>query len=382
MMRVPAPLRFIGMVGALVLVFGLGGGLFLGALDKAQTNSTASLFDPGALAGFVTHFVQQFINVITIGHDRAGTPFRVYLLQGAATTLQFCFLAMPLALILGLALALMSRSSRSILRLPARAYVEFFRDTPLLVQLLAIYWGFTFLGPTLVNAFTAGLATLVLNYAAYECENLRAGFAALDKGQSEAAAALGLSGFQSLRLVVLPQMISIVLPPVLNDLIYLFKDSAVLNLIAGIVELTTQVTALQRRAPALSWQFFFWVGIVYLLLSLPLSRVAGAAERRLKATAFQPKYDVVLVALGVLGAMALVGWLCGVALDGFSLKAVAERAGLLLSALELTLGVMLLALLTLGVVVYVPSQVFKLTRGATRRREERQAAMPVAAPTK
>src|SRR5262249_6710381 len=286
------------------------------------------LFDLGALAGLVSHFINQFVYVITTGQDRAGTPYRVYLLQGAATTLQSCFLAMPLALLLGLGLALMSRSSRRIMRLPARAYVEFFRDTPLLVQLLAIYWGLTFLGSTLVNFFTAGVATLVLNYAAYECENLRAGFAALDKGQGEAAAALGLSGFQSLRLVILPQMISIVLPPVLNDLIYLFKDSAVLALIPHVIgELTSQARGLQRRSPELTWQFFLWVGIVYLLLSVPLSRVAQAVERRLKATAFQPKYDVVAIALGVLGVMALVGWLCGVALDGFSLQTVSEHAG-------------------------------------------------------
>src|SRR5262249_1837975 len=135
------------------------------------------------------------------------------------------------------------------------------------------------------------------------------GFAALDKGQGEAAATLGLSGFQSLRLVILPQMISIVLPPVLNDLIYLFKDSAVLALIPQLIgELTSQARVLQRRAPDLTWQFFLWTAIAYLLLSLPLSRVARAVERRLKSTAFQPKYDVVAVALGVLGVMALVGW--------------------------------------------------------------------------
>src|SRR5262249_4803483 len=92
------------------------------------------------------------------------------------------------------------------------------------------------------------------------------------------------------------------------------------------------------------------------------SRVARAVERRLKSTAFQPRYDVVTVTLGVLGMIAFVGWLCGVALDGFSINVVADHGGLLFSALELTLGVLLFALVALGAIVYLPTQAFRLVR--------------------
>jgi His/Glu/Gln/Arg/opine family amino acid ABC transporter permease subunit len=367
-MRVSPKLRTVGVVGALVLIFGLGGALFFGALDKAQTYSSASLFDPGALWGFVSHFFSEAFRVITTGHDRNGILYRSYLLQGAATTLEFCFLAMPAALLLGLMLALMSRSKRQIVRLPARGFVEFFRDTPLLVQLLAIYWALTFLGSTFVNPFTAGLATLVLNYAAYECENLRAGIAALDRGQGEAAAALGLSEGKALRLIVIPQMIPIVLPPVINDLIYMFKDSAILNLLPfAIGELTTQTNALGRKFPSLSWQFFLWGGIAYLLLSLPLSRLARAVEQRLKSTAFVPRYDLVTMALSVLGVMAVVGWLCGAAAAGFSVQVFGNAAKQLVFGLLLTLGVLLFTLIVFGVVLYLPRQLAVVLRGGRAR---------------
>lgn len=370
-------MRSLGAAAGLALVFGVGGLLFVGALDKAQTGSPASVLDPAALFGFVAHFVREAFGVLLTYHDHAGTPYHTYLVQGIARTLEFCFLALPMALVLGLGLALMSRSRHRIVRLPARAYVEFFRDTPLLVQLLAIYWALIFLPKDIVTAFTAGLATLVLNYAAYECENLRAGIEALDSGQGEAAAVLGLSAWQSLRLIILPQMISIALPPVLNDLIYLYKDSAVLSLIT-IAELTSQATNLSRRAPNLSWQFFLWVGVGYLALSVPLSRVARAAEHRLKTVGMAPRSDLALTALVVIGVMAAIGWLCGVALDGFSLTTLINHLAELLAALALTLGLMIAALTVLGAIVYLPASAIAAVRrratGGHPRDEAHKAA--------
>src|SRR5262249_763609 len=217
----------------------------------------------------------------------------------------------------GLVLALMSRSRPLILRAPARAYVEFFRNTPLLVQMSAIYFGLLFLPAWFLNAFTAGIATLVLNYSAYECENIRAGLAALDRGQGEAAASLGLGYFQSLRHVLIPQTISIVLPPVLNDLIYLFKDSSILSVIT-IVELTNSPQGLVRQVPSLTWEFFLVGAGLYLLLSLPLSRVARSVEARLKSATFAPAGDLTLMALQVLAGGVVIGLLCGVFVKGFS----------------------------------------------------------------
>ncbi|MGH2514044.1 MAG: amino acid ABC transporter permease, partial [Ktedonobacterales bacterium] len=354
-MRKSASLRFLFLVVALVLVFGTCGSLTLGAFDKAQTLSNAPLFNLGNLVHFVWHFIQQLWVVITSGHDNAGTPFHNYFLAGVAVTIQFCFISMPLALLVGFLLALMSRSSRRILRVPARAYVEFFRNTPLIVQLLAIYTALLFLPAWFLNPFTAGIATLVLNYAAYECENLRAGIDALDRGQSEAAAALGLSYWQMMRLVVIPQMISVVLPPVINDLIYMYKDSTILELIT-VQELTVQSSDLVRRFPSLTWQFYLVAALMYLVLSLPLGRLARWVEARLATRTFAPKRDLTVLAMQVLGAALVLGWIFGVlaqnATENAFGRVVGESIGSLAAAIALTGTLMLFMLVVLGGLAY------------------------------
>lgn len=358
-MRKASTPRSVAIIATLVVIFGGGGAILLGALDEAQTHTRDNLFNPGILWQHIWHFFTETWRVVTIGSVH-GTPYHAFLLQGIGTTLEFCFLSMPIALLLGLALALMSRSPRRLVRVPARGFVQFFRDTPLPVQLLAIYWGLTFLGPSLVNAFTAGLATLALNYAAYECENLRAGIEALDRGQSEAAAVLGLSSGQTLRQIIIPQMIPTVLPPVINDLIYLFKDSAVLSFIAtsflAVGELTSQTNILTRRAPSVAWQFFLVAGIAYLLLSLPLTRAARVVEARLKTTAFVPRYDLATSALAVLGVMLAIGWLCGVVVAGFSATTVGKATQQLFFGVLLTLSILLSTLLILAIVLYLPQR--------------------------
>src|SRR6185437_11385481 len=273
MQKIPPPVRFVAIVAVLVIVFGACGSLTLGAFDKVQTHTPGSLLDPTALIGNVWHFLQETLRSATVATDRNGVPLRNYFLSGLALTVEFCFISMPLAIVFGLALALMSRARQRWLRVPARAYVEFFRNTPLLVQMLAIYWGLLFLPPWLLNPGTAGVATLALNYAAYECENLRAGLAALDRGQGEAAEALGLSYWQSLRHVIFPQIVSISLPPVINDLIYMYKDSSILTVLIAL-ELTAQIKDLSRRSPSLSWEVFVVGALLYLVLSLPLARLA------------------------------------------------------------------------------------------------------------
>src|SRR5260370_42147676 len=188
-MRIPPAVRFVGIVLALLLVFGACGSLTLGALDKAQTHVAGNLTDLGYLFQRVGHFLQQLVIVPTTGTDRNGIPLRNYLLLGLARTVEFCFIAMPLAILPGFMLSLISRSGLRILRVPTRAYVEFFRNTPLPVQFLAIYWALLFLPQRYLNACTARVARLALNYAAYECENIRAGLAAHCLGRGEAPAA-------------------------------------------------------------------------------------------------------------------------------------------------------------------------------------------------
>lgn len=383
-MRNSATLRFLGLVAALVLVFGACGSLTIGAFDKAQTLSNAPLFDLGNLVHFVTHFIQQLWFVITAGQDHAGTPYHNYFLAGVAVTIQFCFISMPLALLIGFILALMSRSPRRIVRVPARAYVEFFRNTPLIVQLLAIYTALLFLPQWFLNAFTAGIATLVLNYAAYECENLRAGIDSLDRGQIEAAATLGLSYWQTLRLIVIPQMITVVLPPVINDLIYMYKDSTILELIT-VQELTVQASDLSRRFPNLLWQFYLVAALLYLALSLPLGRLARWVEARLSARVLASKRDLTVLAVQVLAATLVVGWFCGVLVQNATshafAQAVGENIGSLFAALLLTIILILFMLVVLGGLLYLlgtPTAIQRQRRHLPARQTPSESLAPLA----
>jgi His/Glu/Gln/Arg/opine family amino acid ABC transporter permease subunit len=357
MQKIPAPVRFVAIVAVLVIVFGACGSLTLGAFDKTQTHTPGSLLDPSVLAGNVGHFLQETLGAITTATDRNGIPLHNYFLSGLALTVEFCAISMPLAIVFGLALALMSRSRNRWLRIPARTYVEFFRNTPLLVQMLAIYWGLLFLPPQLLNPGTAGVATLVLNYAAYECENLRAGLSAVDRGQGEAAESLGMGYFQSLRHVVLPQMISVVLPPILNDLIYMFKDSSILSLIA-ISELTKQSTGLGRQFPSRYWEFIAIGAVIYLLLSLPLARLARTVEARLRSVSYVPRIDPIVAAAWVLVISTVVGVAAGAIADTSSQTFGAIHQWF--AGIAITVLLMLVVLVVLGGIVSLPGGLMSL----------------------
>ena len=359
MQKIPPPVRFVAIVAVLVIVFGACGSLTLGAFDKVQSRTPGSLLDPSALISNVWHFLQTTVQILTTATTPNGVPLRNYFLSGLALTIEFCAISMPLAIVFGLALALMSRARNRWLHIPARSYVEFFRNTPLIVQMLAIYWGLTFLPHTLLNPFTAGVATLVLNYAAYECENIRAGLSAVDRGQGEAAESLGMGFFQSLRHVVLPQTISVVLPPVLNDLIYMFKDSSLLSVIT-IIELTAQTTGLGRRYPSEYWEFILIGGLIYLALSLPLARFARGIEERLRSVTYVPRTDPIVATAQVLVASTLIGMVAGVLAVGISVGAIFGALGQWIAAVALILFIMLFVLIVLGGIISLPGGVINL----------------------
>ena len=201
-------------------------------------------------------------------------------LRGALVTLLVSFLAMALAVPLGLALALARLHGGRLLRGCAHAYVEAFRGTPVLLQLYLLYYG---LAPLIhLGALPAAILGLGLNYGAYEAEVHRAALQSLPDGQAEAAAALGLSRWQSLRLVLLPQALRTALPAMTNDLISLLKDSSLVSVIT-VVELTKQmtITAVDVR----SWALPGALGAaLYFAMSYPLARLAGRLEHRLDAT--------------------------------------------------------------------------------------------------
>jgi glutamine transport system permease protein len=208
-------------------------------------------------------------------------------LDGAKNTIFFCVVSFPLALVLGLLLALMSNSRLTWLKVPARIYVEVMRSTPLISQVYIIYFGVSGLLAAsglavYVNTWTVGIASLALNYAAYEAEVFRSGILSVDRGQGEAALSLGLTSLQSFFRIIFPQSIPLMIPPFVNDLIYMLKDSAIISVIGG-AEITTKLDVWRVRFSSNPLPFFAIAMVLYLILSLPTSYFARAYERRLRS---------------------------------------------------------------------------------------------------
>jgi polar amino acid transport system substrate-binding protein len=201
------------------------------------------------------------------------------LLRGAVTTVELSILGMALAIVVGLVIVMLRLYAITPLRWFAKAYVEIFRGTPLLIQLFLIYYGLPEIGIRL-NAFLAGILGLGLNYAASEAENYRAGIQAIPHGQMEAAFALGMSRAQALRRVILPQALRLVIPPVTNDFIAMFKDSSIVSVIT-MVELTKVYGML-----AMSTYDYIGLGLmtagIYFALSYPASIFANWLEGRMR----------------------------------------------------------------------------------------------------
>ncbi len=201
------------------------------------------------------------------------------LLQAALLTVLLSVISMPLAVLIGLVLAIgRMHGPRPIARL-CTVYVEVVRGTPLVLQLYVIF----FVLPEIhisIHAFWAGVMGLAINYSAYESEIYRAGIQAIPKGQTEAALALGMSKWLTLRRIIIPQATRIVIPPITNDFIALFKDTAVCSVIT-VVELSKQYY-IQARSTGAILELGVLTAILYLAMSYPLSLLAGRLERQLR----------------------------------------------------------------------------------------------------
>ncbi len=201
------------------------------------------------------------------------------LLKGAGITIGISVVAMSIAVTLGLFLTILRLYGARWMAALATAYVEFYRGTPLLVQLYILYYGLPNVGITL-SPLAAAFLGLGMCYAAYEAELYRAGIDAVPKGQMESALSLGMSRNRALRWVVLPQALRVATPGITNDFIALFKDSSLVSVIA-MVELTKTYNILA----ATTLRFFelgLVVAILYFAMSYPLSLLARRLERKLK----------------------------------------------------------------------------------------------------
>ncbi len=195
------------------------------------------------------------------------------LLDAARVTIALSVTSMPLAMVLGLLIAIGRLYGPRPLAALLYGYVELIRGTPLMLQLFVLFY------LVRLPPWVAGIAGLAINYAAYEAEIYRAGLQAIPPGQMEAALALGMSRRLALRRVIVPQAVRIVIPPVTNDFIALFKDTSVCSVIT-LVELTKEYSILANSTGG-AIEFALAAAVLYMLMSVPLSWFSRWSERRL-----------------------------------------------------------------------------------------------------
>jgi polar amino acid transport system substrate-binding protein len=203
------------------------------------------------------------------------------LAQASLMTILLAVVSFPIAIAIGILVAVGRLYGPGWLRVPLTAYVEFLRGTPLMLQLYFIFFVLPEVGVNIPAVATA-IFGLAINYSAYESEIYRSGLQAIPHGQMEAALSLGMSRAQAIRQVVLPQAFRIVIPPVVNDFIALFKDTSVCSVIT-IIELTKQFSILSKSTLAVL-EMMGMTALLYLAMSYPLSIVSRRIERHLGTT--------------------------------------------------------------------------------------------------
>ncbi len=206
------------------------------------------------------------------------TPKMLFIAEGTLVTLQYSILSVIFGLMIGVILALCKTSKYNSFRIFADIYTSIFRGTPLLIQLMIVYYGLPIIGIKL-TVFVAGVLAFSLNSGAYVSEVIRAGINAVDKGQFEAAKALGIPKYLAMKDIILPQAIRKILPSLINELINLLKESAIISILGEM--------DLMRRAQVVaaeSYSFFtpmITAALCYYILVISFTALAKILEKRL-----------------------------------------------------------------------------------------------------
>lgn len=207
-------------------------------------------------------------------------------IEGIKFTLLVSLLAVVFGVIFGTILCFMKRSKLRILRVPlpkllASIYIEFVRGTPLLLQIFIVYFGSTTFGFKL-EPITACVIALSLNSGAYVAEIIRSGIDAVDKGQLEAARSVGMTQFQAMKYIILPQAIKNILPAIGNEFVTIIKESSMASSI-GVAEIT-YAGKLVTGATYRNFEPLIVAAVCYFTLTFTLGRLMAYFERRLKAS--------------------------------------------------------------------------------------------------
>ena len=202
------------------------------------------------------------------------------LLVGAGVTIKITALSVALGVVIGLFVGIARISRIKILRVLAAIYVDFFRGTPLLVQIFLVYFALPVITGQRVDPFVAAIGSCGINSGAYVAEIFRAGIQSIDKGQMEAGRSLGMTWVQTMRYIIVPQAFKRVIPPLGNEFIALLKDSSLVSVI-GFEELTRRGQLIIAKTYA-SLEIWFSVAIIYLIMTLSISRLVAYLEKRFK----------------------------------------------------------------------------------------------------
>ena len=202
------------------------------------------------------------------------------LLMGAVVTVRITALSVFLGIIGGLFVGIARISGSRVLRLVSAVYVDFLRGTPLLVQIFLVYFALPVLTGQRINPFIAAIAACSINSSAYIAEIFRAGIQSVDAGQMEAGRSLGMTWGQTMRYIIVPQAFKRVIPPLGNEFIALLKDSSLVSVI-GFEELTRRGQLIIARTYA-SLEIWVCVALIYLVMTISISRLVAWLERRFK----------------------------------------------------------------------------------------------------
>lgn len=202
------------------------------------------------------------------------------LLVGAGVTIKITALSVSLGVVIGLFVGIARISRIKILRVIAAIYVDFFRGTPLLVQIFLVYFALPVITGQRVDPFVAAIGSCGINSGAYVAEIFSAGIQSIDKGQMEAGRSLGMTWVQTMRYIIVPQAFKRVIPPLGNEFIALLKDSSLVSVI-GFEELTRRGQLIIAKTYG-SLEIWISVAVIYLAMTLTISRFVAYLERRYK----------------------------------------------------------------------------------------------------
>ena len=200
------------------------------------------------------------------------------LLMGAGVTIEITAFSVAIGFFIGLFVGIARISQFKILRIMAAVYADCIRGTPLLVQIFLIYFALPMAIGQRVEPFIAAVAACGINSGAYVSEIFRAGIQAIDVGQMEAGRSLGLTWWQTMRFIILPQAFKNILPPLGNEFLAMLKDSSLVSVI-GFEELTRRGQLIIAQTYG-SFEIWMTVAVLYLIMTMAISRIVAFLEKR------------------------------------------------------------------------------------------------------